>query len=192
MLSAHWQTTGNTHRLRVCSDSWGWNNQIAALWCADVIIRWHATGIMLWHREIICHDWNLLYSSVKTGHLFCTWHLVELLFQGNEKEGGVDFKPGLTQSIRFEKKRGERLKDGWRGFGVGVEILSVKYLGYFRARCKKDRMAGKMKGAGVSHQHVPSVVNPKDKCKLWLCSNLFAPSLWCSWKYKELYIYNIS
>lgn len=63
MLSAQWQTIGNTCRRRACSDSWGQNNQIAALWCADVIIFWHATGIILWHKVIICRDLNLQCSS---------------------------------------------------------------------------------------------------------------------------------
>lgn len=31
-----------------------------------------------------------------------------------------------------------------------MEILSVKYLGYCRARCKRDRMEREMKGTGIS------------------------------------------
>lgn len=46
-----------------------------------------------------------------------------------------------------------------------MEILSVKYLGYFRAKCEKDRMVREMKRTGVSHHYVPCVVNPGEKCK---------------------------
>lgn len=49
------------------------NNQIAALWCADVITLWHAMGIILWHKVIICRDWNLPYSS-QLKRVICSAH----------------------------------------------------------------------------------------------------------------------
>lgn len=89
MLSAHRK---HTHRFRACSDSWGWNNQIGALWCADVIILWHATGIILWHKVIICRDWNLPYSS-QLKQVICSAHgtLWSYFFREMKKREGCWF-----------------------------------------------------------------------------------------------------
>lgn len=45
-----------------------------------------------------------------------------------------------------------------------MEILSVKYLGYCRARCKRGQDGEGDERDGLYH-HVPRVVYAVDKCK---------------------------
>lgn len=46
-----------------CSHNIGWNRRTIAFLCADVMILWHAKGIILWQKFFQCSGWNSLYSS---------------------------------------------------------------------------------------------------------------------------------
>lgn len=83
------------------------NDQIAALWCADVITLWHATGIILWHKVIICRDWNVPYSS-QLKRVICSAHGTLWSYVVREmKKRVADFKPGWVAVLAQRRRNWE-------------------------------------------------------------------------------------
>lgn len=106
-----------------------------------------------------------IYCTVQLERVICSPHgtLWSYVFREMKKERVVlILSQAMLHALWKVMRGGGGLKDSWRGFGVRVEILWVKYLGSFRAKCKKDSLAKEMKATGEPHQRVPGVVRHED------------------------------